>query len=218
MSGSVAEERIRAKAEAAMRLRWPEARIIHELQLEQGVCRIDLAAVTPDLLVVAEIKSERDVLKRLEKQLCRAVEVADEVWLCVAEKHEPALHDLRSWSSADNPALRRALRRTRVLVERADGGLHVDSWSLPSRLSDLPADPRARFDLLWAGEMTAVLRPYGGGGSTRGNMVRQAVESLTGAQIRRAVCDQLLSRGFPRADEPRARAIQSTSNLFRRSA
>ncbi len=45
MAGSVAEERIRAKVEAAFRRRWPEARIIHELVLDQGGVRIDLAAV-----------------------------------------------------------------------------------------------------------------------------------------------------------------------------
>lgn len=91
MAGSAAEERIREKAVAAMRRRWPSARIVHELQLEQGGIRIDLAAVSEDFLALAEIKSERDVLKRLPAQISRAMAVADEVWIVIAAKHEKGI-------------------------------------------------------------------------------------------------------------------------------
>lgn len=85
MAGSEAEERIRAKAEVWLRQRVPDARIIHELVLEQGGSRIDLAAVTSDMIVAVEIKSERDVLDRLNSQLEAAMKVADHVILAASE-------------------------------------------------------------------------------------------------------------------------------------
>lgn len=206
MAGSVAEERIRAKAEAAMRRRWPGARIIHELQLEQGGIRIDLAAVTEETINLVEIKSERDVLKRLTAQIGRAVEVADEVWIVAAEKHRRPIHELRC--KYDDGGAHRALGRARVLIERLDldGELHSDAeaWG-----SDHGPDPRARFDLLWRGEQASALGRHFGGASvpsgkmTRARMTALAVEHMTGRELRRAVCAQLRDRTFPRAD-PRA--------------
>jgi hypothetical protein len=87
MAGSEAEERIRAKVEAEFRRRWPDARIVHELVLNQGGVRIDLAAITEDALIVAEIKSERDTLTRLAGQVKASLRVAQCVWVVVADKH-----------------------------------------------------------------------------------------------------------------------------------
>lgn len=209
MAGSVAEERIRAKAVEAMRRRWPSARIVHELQLEQGGIRIDLAAISDDFLAVAEIKSERDVLKRLPSQIRRAIAVADEVWICIAAKHEAALSEIRSsYGAAGSEAedARRAIQGARVMVERLDldGGLHVDSWSMRNRPNT--PDPRRRFDLLWRDEQASALaRHFGGmvgsaGKLTRDYMTAQAIEHMTGRELRRAVCAQLRDRTFPRAD------------------
>jgi hypothetical protein len=209
MAGSAAEERIRAKAEAAMRRRWPGARIIHELQLEQGGIRIDLAAVTEDTIALAEIKSERDVLKRLPAQISRAMACADEVWIVVAAKHEKAIHDIRMSRGDDYGRAedaRRAISGARTMVERLDldGGLHADSWSMSNRPNT--PDPRRRFDLLWRDEMASALgRHFGGaaipgGKLTRSAMTALAVEHMTGRELRRAVCAQLRDRTFPRAD------------------
>jgi len=52
-----------------LRRRWPTARIIHELPTRYSSNRIDLAAVTEDLIIGVEIKSSRDVIDRLEAQL-----------------------------------------------------------------------------------------------------------------------------------------------------
>lgn len=95
MTGSIAEEALRAKVEAMMRQRWPGGRIVHELQCGQMERRLDLACITPDRLVLAEIKSERDTLKRAVAQITKAAAVADEVWLCVAARHEAAAAELR---------------------------------------------------------------------------------------------------------------------------
>lgn len=206
MAGSEAEERIRDQTVALMRRRWPEARIVHELVLVQGGVRIDLAAVTPDFLALAEIKSEKDVLKRMARQLRTAVRCADEVWLVLAERHEAAVREVRlGWQDESLEEVRRALSRCRVLVERSEpAGLHFDSWSsAPSHNSAL--DTRARFDLLWAPEMHSVLREFWNVPAmkpmTRPAMTRVAIENMTGREIRRAVCARLRARSFARADE-----------------
>lgn len=236
MAGSEAKERVRMKAEAAMRIRWPEARIVHELVLEQGGCRIDIAAVGPDFLAVAEIKSERDVLKRLPAQLQRATQVADEVWVCIAAKHaeafrgrllphyisgppqprKPPLTGL--WCAHEaNPDRIPELDQCRIHVEEG-GGLFMwpdGAWGAERRI----VDPRARFDLLWAAEMVAALRPLAAPTAPRNYLTRWAVENLTGAQIRRAVCEQIRSRPFPRADAAIERSPPSRApDLYRGAA
>lgn len=224
MAGSEAEERLRAKTEAAMRKRWPDARIVHELMLQQGGVRIDLAAVGPDFLAVAEIKSERDVLKRLADQVKRSVQVADEVWVCFAEKHAEAFRSrllpyyvygppqprkpplTGEWrESKPNPDRIADLSRCHLFSEQ-DGGLAA--W--PDGHSGYLVDGRARFDLLWADEMRVALSRHFGGAAlpgvssklTRGFMQRTAVEHMSGREIRRAVCAALRERHFPRADPP----------------
>jgi hypothetical protein len=113
MAGSEAEERIRAKVEAEFRRRWPDARIVHELVLNQGGVRIDLAAITEDALIVAEIKSERDVLKRLAGQVKASLRVAQGVWVVVADKHAGEVKRLSTWGEEG----------------RIEG---LDRWSAPS--------------------------------------------------------------------------------------
>ena len=89
MTGSVAEERIRAKVEAGFRSAYPDARIIHELVI--GACRADVVAVTPDKLVLAEIKSERDSLERLDRQTKNFARVTPDVRVYGAAKHRDGL-------------------------------------------------------------------------------------------------------------------------------
>lgn len=199
MAGSESEERIRAKCVEMMRLRWPEARIIHELPLSSGVIRIDVAAVGPDFLAVAEIKSDLDVLKRLKAQLDLSVAVADEVWLCAAPKHEEAIRAMQDdWRSEDM----RSIRLSRVFYERAtsDPFLQPDRYARQG-METFP-DPRARFGMLWSPEMTRVLQPVGGGHGNMGVKTRNAVEWLSGGAIRQAVCAQLRTRPMARADPP----------------
>ena len=187
MSGSEAEERIRAKAEAMLREVFPSARIVHELVLEQGGCRIDLAAVTTDRLICVEIKSERDVLTRLPAQVAAMREVAD-AWLVVtADKHVDKCRKIAGWtrtvSETDLEQDRYNFRRQ--LFRDA----HVGLCNAP-----------ARFRMLHAAELRAISCP-----SKRANRtlcMTAATDSLTGSQVRRAVCTALRNRGFPRADPP----------------
>lgn len=212
MAGSEAEERIRAKVEAQMRLWYPAGRIIHELVLEQGGRRLDVATVTEDRIVVAEIKSEKDTLKRLKAQVERALQVADEVWVVVAEKHAAEVRSRLSWSlprASDeerwtkNPDYMRDLEKCVIFTE-TDAGLK--RWKEGgAKFAPLPYH---RFDLLWAAEMRNALGRHFGGAAmtkaarmTRDDMARLIIEHLSGREIRRAVCAQLRARGFARADE-----------------
>lgn len=217
MSGSAAEERIRGKVEAALRREWPHARVVHELVLETSAIRIDLAAVSPDHLVVAEIKSERDVLKRLPSQIAASLSVAGDVWVVVAEKHRAAIElmlrpsvDLAeprpvpgypgAWAHTEpNPAYLPDLKFCRVFVERADGDLERLWTPHQPRL----CRPQDQFEMLWAAERRAALRRHGapvGPRDTCRMTLNWAVENLCGRDVRRAVLAQLRARRFPRAD------------------
>lgn len=218
MTGSAAEERIRSMVVAMMRQRWPQGRIIHELQCGQGERRLDVACVTADRLVLAEIKSENDVIKRAEAQLAKATTVANEVWLCIAEKHEAAIEAARAywkrpteeWDEAREAAA--FYRGVKLYVERTreEGHDLRPSFKAEESWRDLPVSPHAQFDLLWADEMRGAIGEFFGGGGvpgalvklTRGDMIRLAVEHMSGRELRRAVCARLRYRHFPRADDP----------------
>ena len=179
MMASAAEERIRTKAEAMLRRAFPDARVIHELVLRQGGCRIDLAAVTPDRLICVEVKSERDVLDRLPDQVEAMRRVCD-AWCCVtAAKHLDECRRIAGWLHGfDEDDLR-----------------HASLWR---RALEGTCNAPARLDMLWADE----LRWIAGTKAARWPCIISASDSMTGAQVRRAVCAALRAREFPRADAP----------------
>lgn len=185
MSGSEAEERIRAKAEAALRAAWPDARIIHELMLRQGGCRIDLAAVTPGRLICVEIKSERDVLDRLERQLAEAREVADLVVVITAEKHLKKAREVarygECWDEDD------------IRFDGMYGGVHR---TVNAATTNAPA----RLGMLWASELRIVAEAPRR--SARQSSIVMAADNFPGAEVRRRVCAALRARTFARADPP----------------
>ncbi|QBQ49073.1 hypothetical protein [Brevundimonas naejangsanensis] len=219
MAGSEAEERIRTKVAAELRRRYPEARIVHELVLSTGVSRLDVAAVMPEALIVAEIKSERDTLSRLPAQIAMAHEIADATWVVVAEKHRAALtHMGEAYSMGperprkppltgmwrehwQNPDYLPGLDRCWRLIE-ADDGFDI---AHPAHWHRHITDPRAVFDVLWAQERRDAIARYGAPVSKSATCAHThawAVENMSGAQIRREVCRALRSRSFARADPP----------------
>lgn len=215
---SEAEERIRAKTEAELRRLYPTARIIHELVMSSGVSRLDLAAVTEDKIVVAEIKSERDTLSRLPAQIAMAHEIACETWVVVAEKHRAAIEHLSSRTSWGEPQPRKppmtgmwreswqnpdhlpGLDRCRRMFETVDGFQVMPASHWHRRVTD----PRAVFDVLWAQERRDAIACHGAAVSKTATCEfthAWAVENMSGAEIRRAVCRALRLRAFARADE-----------------
>jgi hypothetical protein len=179
---SEAEERIRLKCEALLRKAFPDARIVHELVLRQGGVRIDLAAVTPDRLVCVEVKSERDVLDRLPAQIAAMKLVCDAWRVATADKHLDKCRDIADWH--------------RVIGETSLDAPGYGMRELPRDAMHGLCNAPARLDMLWANELRYIA---GAKGPRMSSMIR-ASDSMTGAQIRRAVCAAIRARSFPRAD------------------
>jgi hypothetical protein len=206
MAGSEAEERIRGKAEAFLRENYPDARIIHELMLEQGGCRIDLAAVTQDQIIVAEIKSERDVLHRLADQVRGAVLVSRNVFVCTSEKHAPKIEAMGDhWMAGDvhkaNPDYIKELRWCRIYWESPPSGALTIYGRYYWHDSGRVLNAKDLLKMLWAAELRSVCFDMGvGQKATRNHCIALACETLSGREVRRRVCRELRSRPFPRAD------------------
>lgn len=217
MAGSIAEERLREKVVSALRERKPDARIIHELVLQQGGTRIDVAAVWPSGLILVEIKSERDTLSRLQHQLRASIDIGAETWLCLAEKWRPQIEALsvRTINSRREPIMigdREAgytlrsdpapgylpeIHKVEVRFETVDGlealKMHPSWYLRPRRYN-----PYTLLSLLWADELKRVTGL--GARATRDACIDRAADTLTGTQVREAVCKALRARSFPRAD------------------
>jgi len=236
MAGSESEERIRVAVVDSLRRTLPQARIIHELMLRQGVGpRLDVAAVTPDRIVLVEIKSERDVLKRLQAQVEASLLVTNDVRVVVAEKHRAAVvamerpymldpatgHTMMTppdgkgcQRSIPNPGYIDGLRHCSVQVETPAGLERAGPYT---GLLHGPTDPVPMvssadlWELLWHGEAATVLNAYGlaaGARTNRHKMKLAACENLTGGQVRRGVCAMLRARAFARADPPLDHGLQ----------
>lgn len=182
---SSAEARIRDKVEEALREQFPDARIIHELVVRQGSCRTDLAAVTPSRIVLVEIKSEKDVLTRLERQTSEAMKVSDLYRIVVAEKHLAKAREAIGWG---------------LVVGEDDFRREIGTSWAGKQLMGTPCNAPARLDMLWASELRIVAES--GSKAPRGTSILRASEAFTGAEVRRRVCAALRARHFPRADAP----------------
>lgn len=208
MAGSEAEREIREAVVAKLRRALPQARIIHELNVAgQGSRRIDLAAVTRDMIYGVEIKSEKDTLARLKGQM-KAFQACCHHVIVVAHKkffcdkpydngqprfvwpHEPHISNL--WCYPEPPQ------------DATWGTGSQYRWSVPTpRIYQ----PYARYILhmLWADELTDVAARLRIGIAPRANMgvkIDQIAYHTTGKEIAEAVCHQLRTRQFAEADEP----------------
>lgn len=199
MAGSAAEERIRAKAETMLRTLFPAARIVHELVLQQGGVRIDLAAIGPSFIAAVEIKSERDVLERLPAQAEMALRVTDLFGVCVAASHAEKISTYISRVD-DQPKVRLPYR-AHLLVENEEGFDTKYSpfdleWGGRDRIQARLCNPADRLEMLWASELKQISRS----GMSRQPAKYYICETMNGREIREAVCATLRARRFPRAD------------------
>lgn len=89
------EEDLRNAVEAWGRRRWPEARICHELTMDRGTVRLDIAFIMPNRLIVAELKSGYDTMSRGLHQIGMASLGSDEVWLICDPRFTEDMNMLR---------------------------------------------------------------------------------------------------------------------------
>ena len=219
MHGSEAEVRIRDKAVALLRECLPDARIIHEFSI--GGVRLDLAAVTPDSLVLVEIKSERDKLDRLADQVRWASRIGGEVWVCYHAKWKDDI-ELRcrsqdysvkielggrgGYTHPDNPLYIPALSSSVLLSETADTPLTPDRWTRDPRdrrYRQDSFDSRMLLSLIHKPELLALAKPHGGKSRmSSSDLIRLCHEHMTGREIRRGVLAHIRAHHFFWADPP----------------
>jgi len=221
MTRSLDEQEIRNAVVARLRELLPGYRIIHELNVAgQGSNRIDVAAIGTEHIVGVEIKSRKDVLKRLDEQWAAFNKVCHFVVVAAHEKHFTGFRETY-WKDdrASVPQLNHPLfygkwkhdnhvwrfpkpQESEWSKYRPDG----TSWSF-DRLRQFDRIPHATklLEMLWAAELQAECyrhRVACTSRSTRPDMIRALAWNLTGKDVTHAVCRQLRQRSFAEADAP----------------
>ncbi len=206
MSGSAAEREIRDHAAARLRQMMPEARIIHELVV--GGCRADLAAVQPERITLVEIKSRKDTLKRLEKQVRQFGRAAHEVIVIADEKwFDTTPYNSGAPRFVPSEALQQSAPNVTVWAyPESEARPNYSGWSIP-RWWGAHAEPHAArlLEICWKDELLAECQRHripATGRTSRPMMIRDMALLMTGREIARAVCRQLRMRPFPEGDVP----------------
>ena len=187
------EAAMREQVIAWGRKRWPGARVMHELDV--WGCRIDLAFVTTTEIIGVEIKSSKDVLDRLERQMESYLKVLPEVWLAFAPKW--AEHHGAPWQVG------------LLLVTEDSLTEHIPYGQDRSYAHAAKADmmlTAPALDLLMKPELLALARSHGlkvKDRATNKVLMGLLARKLTGDQIINGICAQLRARrrGWE-ADEP----------------
>jgi hypothetical protein len=183
------------------RTRWPNSRVMEEF--ECGGCRADLAFVQASHIAVVEIKSSRDTLERLPRQIESFLDHVPEVWIAVAPKWLDPLH----WRE-DNYERMLPYDVGEVVVENG-----VVEETIRCRHSAYPHSARVNpllvTPLLHLAHLVELKNIAAGHNLTfrerwpRREMMQLLAHKLTGEQLKAAVCRELRAR--PRgwaADEP----------------
>lgn len=190
---------MREAIEAWGRAKWPAARVVHELVMDRGSVRADMAFVSPDHLVAVEIKSEFDDTTRLLQQAGMFRLAVPELWIASPHRHTKDTDLIRYLMPSIGVALTDRDRQIGPLpaefkVEDVHQAAPFQPWA------------EATLALLWRSELCAEAQ--------RHNLVQNA-NRLTHAQLLSrmlrltwpeqlaAVCRQLRGReAFWRSDPP----------------
>lgn len=202
MTGSAEERAMRDGIIPVLREICPGARIIHELNIDHGHCRADIAAVEKQRVTLVEIKSKKDKLDRLDKQLTVFGRAAHQVILLADEKWfgEKFGSKFPQHFYGGSPAVWR-WPRPESASYAVKGGWHT-AW-----LRHNEPEPHARrlLELLWRDELETECRSHAiavSGRTPRFDMIRDMAWLMTGREVVEAVCRQLRSRPFAEADAP----------------
>lgn len=162
----------------------PSAHVIHELDVEGGAGRADVAAVTTNQLWLFEIKSGRDKLHRLSRQVqlfhpaCHGlVIVADEKW-CGRAANYP------------NCDVRKVIQfhGAGTLWQWPVGGWPHNQWQLPT---PIPPWPLRMLRLLTAAELSGL---RAGADIPAEAVIDHLAQTLPGQVVTEMVCHALRQR------------------------
>ena len=215
---SIIENEMRNCVIDKLRAFRPESRIIHELNTAgTGSPRADLACVGVSEILLFEIKSEKDVLKRLAKQWEAFSACSHQTYLVLDKKFF---------------TINNKINRVRPFIVEPEEfkslkgyGTHKNLWYYPEpKKTDFSLDHtwkivprgfgqdifptpnlRPMLQLLWREELLEVCRVTSLPFIARDNMmklVERMILGLTGRQIVEQVCRMLRKRKFAVADEP----------------
>lgn len=189
----VRDPEIRAELHRRLRSRvgeGPDVRIVDEMSVLRGECRIDVAVIN-GRLEGFEIKSAGDSLARLRRQADAYGRVFDRLTIVCAERHlEAALAQLPEWWGVE-------------VARRRGGSVRI------ARLRAARANPRvdvhAVAQLLWRGETLGALEAIEADRGLRGKPRRALwaalAESLGARELRAVVRERLRARrGWLAAD------------------
>jgi hypothetical protein len=213
MAGSSVEREIRNTVIDKVRQFRPGSRIIHELNTAgTGSPRADLAVVGPAEILLFEIKSERDVLKRLEHQWKAFNACSHQTFLVLDRKffiekeyangagvrYEPTEFLSSVFTS---PQIRNNVWT--YPEPKKNANKYMDqTWKFKS-LYDTPCT-RAMLNLLWRAELVELCQKLSLPYMSRDNMAKlteRLILGATGRQITEGVCQSLRTRKFAEADE-----------------
>lgn len=164
--------------------------ILEELGLCRGRVRVDVAVVNGSLHGY-EIKSDRDSLRRLSRQVRYYGKVVDRATLVVGERHlQKALDNLPEWWE----------------VQCFNAGAKGPSFKTVRRGRKNPgSDSRSLVELLWYDDAIALLEKHGIARGVRGKPRRlvwdRICEQLSFSEIAAAVRAQLKARPAMKAAE-----------------
>ena len=218
---SAAEAEVRDAVVARLRTARPDARIIHEINVSTyGPNRIDLLAVSPEEIIAVEVKSAKDKLDRLEKQVAAMRGCAHHVIAAVHEKFlvEDRTNEWCAHYSRDGVFYRGTLpasvprhrctpwvfpERRRAMRDNLGGGYDdLASWVVPATRFNA-ALPSAAIDLLWRDELAVLCGSLGiasGRRSTMADMTASLRWHCTGRELTRGICAALRRRECVEAD------------------
>lgn len=204
---SSAEAEVRDAVVARLRELRPEARIMHEVNASSFGNRIDVLAVSRAEIIAVEIKSERDKLDRLDRQVEAMKGCAHHVIAALHEKFyvEHRTNPWRSEYERDGehyclvPPDNRIVRGYSCwrFPEHAK-----DPWHNPELVPTIPLPPTA-LDMLWRDELLEMCRRYSVQVPKRPTMMQMIPAlrwGLTGRDITLGVCAALRARKCIEAD------------------
>ncbi|WNZ64195.1 sce7726 family protein [Myxococcus sp. MxC21-1] len=164
---------------------YPGAQVLHEVGLEYGLVRVDVATISPECPHAFEVKADADTLRRLPVQEMAYSAVFDRCTLVAGERHlERGQALVPAWWGV-------------VLVRAEDGGVVLEEVR-PAQDNPAPG-PGATLRLMWRPEMLALLEASGAArgvrSASKGRLLARLIEALPPAELRARVRQVVSARG-----------------------